>query len=122
MAWEQQRRQRAATTDETQIIQPDTAVSAGDPTPPTGGPSQTRGTPRWVGWGQQFGWIMAVAIAVIALLFSVLAFAQSGRGRSAGFGGRAGHFAPYGRPGGGFGGGSPGNPGVAVPPHLGSMR
>jgi len=59
----------------------------------------------------------AFAVALVALVFALLAFANAGATTSAFVGRRVGAFAPYGRPGGGFGGTYP--PGLgpgAIPP------
>ncbi len=104
MAWDEQRRLRAAQADDTQIMHPAIAAGAGEGTPPPAEPAQTHGAPGWAQWGQQFGWIAAVVLALIALIFSVVAFADTGNSGPPGFARRAGYVAPYGGRGGGFGG------------------
>ena len=105
MAWDEQRRLRAAQADDTQIMHADTAAGRGHATPPPAEHAQAHGTPGWARWGQQFGWLVAVVLAVIALIFSVVAFANTGNSGPSGFARRAGHFAPYGGGAGGIGGG-----------------
>ena len=100
MAWEEQRRLRDAPGGETAKIEGLPGVSA----PAAPAPSRSARAERW---GQRFGWMAAFAVALVALVFALLAFANAGATTTAFAGRRAGTLAPYGRPGGGFGGAYP---------------
>ncbi len=108
MAWEEQRRLRGARSNDTAKIEglpvqaaSETADLGGDTAQPA--PQAGPGA-RAERWGQRFGWMAAVAIAVIALVVAVLAFANSGTVAAARVGRGSGDFAPYSRPDGAFGG------------------
>jgi hypothetical protein len=108
MAWEEQRRLRSAGSDDTAKIE-GLPVQAATEAPDAGRETAAPAAPAGRGaraerWGQRFGWMAAVAIAVIALVVAVLAFANSGTVTAARVGRGNGYFAPYGRPGGAFGG------------------
>jgi hypothetical protein len=98
MAWEEQRRLRNARGGDTANIE-GLPVASSAPVPGRAA--------RVERWGQRFGWMAAIAVALVALIFALLAFASAGATTTAFVGRRAGAFAPYGRPGGGFGGGYP---------------
>ena len=112
MAWDEQRRLRDARGGETAKIEglPGVSAPAGGAEDPAAAvssalaPSRTLRAERW---GQRFGWMAAFAVALVALVFALLAFANAGATTTAFAGRRAGAFAPYGRPGGGFGGAYP---------------
>lgn len=118
MAWEEQRRLRAAGSGDTARIEGLPVTAPADPaTVGTGDVGSQQGrAARAERWGQRFGWMTAVAIAMIALVVALLAFANSGSTQAAASG-RAGAFAPSGRTGGGFGGAYPptGGPGYGGP-------
>jgi hypothetical protein len=108
MAWEEQRRLRAGRADDTLSMDRGAIAAAA---PPDGASSPRPGSARWEHWGQRFGWIAALGLAVIALGFSVAAFANSGHAGHPGPGGRPGDgFAPHGAYG--FGGGDGGGQGA----------
>jgi hypothetical protein len=111
VAWDEYRRKRDPDRETTAEIPGVPAPSrSGDADPPV------RSGRDWQGWGQRFGWMVAVGVSMIALLLAGAALAHSGHnerrggfGRSAGFdGGGAPSFdqrqAPPGL-GGGFGDG-----------------
>jgi hypothetical protein len=110
MAWEEQRRLRDARGE--------TAKIEGLPVASASASASARGrAARAERWGQRFGWMGAIAVALVALIFALLAFANAGATTTAFVGRRAGAFAPYGRPGGGLGGAYPPGfgPGAAPP-------
>ncbi len=122
MAWEEQRRLRNARGGDTAKIEglPVASASAGRADDRAAGASPVSAPGRAARaerWGQRFGWMAAITVALVALVFALLAFANAGATSTAFVGRRAGAFAPYGRPGGGFGGAYPPGfgPGTAPP-------
>lgn len=104
MTWDEQRRQRAVNAGHTQEMDRADIAGPAHADAPIG-PDASGATRRWRDWGQRFGWIVASVLAAAALIFSVLAYANSG-GSGTGFGARRGGLVrPYGG-GYGFGGGA----------------
>jgi hypothetical protein len=100
MAWDEQRRMRDAQGQDTAKV---AAVpsDAPDAAPPPADPRS--GGRGWEDWGRRFGWLVAVALSVTALLVSVIALSNAGSS-DAGFH-RNGH-GMFGAPGPGYGYGS----------------
>jgi len=118
MAWEEQRRLRSARGGDTAEITGLPAAAAPAPASADDRPATSAGRGAEVErWGQRFGWMVAGAIAVVALTVALLAFANSGPAMTSIVGRGPGAFAPYGRPARGFGGpyGTGLGPGFVVP-------
>ncbi len=75
MAWDEQRRMRDSTGQDTAKIAGVPPASPDAAPPPPGGGS---GAPGWEHWGRRFGWMVAVGLSVTALLISVIALATTG--------------------------------------------
>ena len=103
MAWEEQRRLRAAGSGDTARIEGLPVAAPADPaTVGTGDVGSQQGRAARAERWERFGWMTAVAIAVIALVVALLAFANSGWTQAAASG-RAGAFAPSAAPAAGLG-------------------
>jgi hypothetical protein len=96
MAWDEQRRMRAARAGDTAEIEavpvgggPAPAASAERAPPP--GPRA-----RVEGWGRRFGWTAAVGLSVIALILAALAFASAGTTTVGNVGPGRRYLLPYG--------------------------